>query len=141
MHRHLPSLFNEFNELRNLLSSVDDLYEEKTHHLSGVTLYEDKDHVFVELALPGLTSEEIHISFDKGILWVKGESKKEEQKDKKDFKYHTVSSKSFSYRIPLPTKVDEGLSPKAKLKNGILAITFEKARSSKPQQITIHEES
>jgi HSP20 family protein len=141
MNRHLPSLFHEMNQLRNLLSSMDEITEEKVHHFSGVSLYEDKDSVYAELAVPGLTSEEIQISFEKGVLWVKGESKKEEQKERKDVKYHAVSSSSFSYRIPLPTKVDESSTPKAKLKNGILTVTFEKARASKPQQITIHEES
>ncbi len=138
---HYPSLFREFNDLRNFFSSLEEINEEKPHHFSGISLYENKDHVFVELALPGLNSEEIQISFEKGILWVKGESKKENQDDKKEFKYHTVSSKSFSYRIPLPSKVDESSHPKAKLKNGILSVIFEKAKASKPQQIQIHEES
>ena len=141
MHRNLPSLLNELNELRNLFTPFEELTEERSHHFSGVSLYEDKEHVFVELAVPGLVSEEIQISFEKGVLWVKGESKKEEHKEKKDVKYHTMSSKSFSYRIPLPSKVDETLAPKAKLKNGILTVTFEKAKSSKPQQIVIHDES
>lgn len=141
MHRHLPSLFQDLNDLRNLLINMDDVQEDKVHHFSGVSLFEDKDHVFLELAVPGLVSEDISISFEKGVLWVKGESKKEEQKDKKEIKFHSISSKSFSYRIPLPSKVDESSTPKAKLKNGILHVTFEKAKASKPQSITIHEES
>lgn len=141
MHRHIPTLFQEFNDLRNLFSSLEEMNDEKTNHHSGISLYEDKDHVFVELSVPGLLSDDIQISFEKGVLWVKGESKKEEDKEKKEIKYHTMSSKSFSYRIALPTKVDESVTPKAKLKNGILHITFEKARASRPQQIHIHEES
>ena len=141
MHRHLPSLFQELNDLRNLFTNVEDYHEEKGNYHSGVSLYEDKDHMYVELAVPGLASEDIQISFEKGILWVKAESKKEEDKEKKEIKYHYVSSKSFSYRIPLPAKVDESQTPKAKLKNGLLTVTFEKAKASRPQQIHIHEES
>lgn len=141
MQRHIPTLFQEFNDLRNLFSSLEELNEEKQHHHSGITLYEDKDHVFVELSVPGLVSEDIQISFEKGILWVKGESKKEDNKEKKDVKYHAMSSRSFSYRIAIPSKVDESAMPKAKLKNGILHVTFEKARASRPQQIHIQDES
>jgi HSP20 family protein len=141
MHRHLPSLIQELNDLRNLFTVVDDYQEEKGHFQTGVSLYEDKDHIYVELAVPGLASEDIQISFEKGILWVKGESKKEQDKEKKEIKYHYVSSKSFSYRIPLPTKADDNQTPKAKLKNGLLTVAFEKAKALRPQQIQIHEES
>jgi HSP20 family protein len=141
MHRHLPSLFHEFNEWRNLLSSIDDFHDEKPHSSTGVSLYEDKDHLYVELAVPGLVSDEIQISFEKGVLWVKGESKKTEDKEKKEIKYHFTSSQSFSYRVPLPAKVDEAQTPNAKLKNGVLKVIFEKARATRPQHIQIKEES
>ncbi len=141
MNRHLPSLFQEFHDLRNFFTTLDEINEEKWNHFSGVSVYEDKDQLFIELAMPGLNADEIQISFEKGVLWAKGESKKELKEEKKDVKYHSNSSKAFSYRIPLPSKVEESIAPKAKLKNGVLTVSFDKPKASKPQQITIQEES
>ena len=45
--------------------------------LSGLSVSEDENHVFVEAALPGLKADEIEMTFDKGILWIKAEKKEE----------------------------------------------------------------
>ena len=131
-HKSLfPSLINEFSALRDFLD-LD--FEESTPGESGsISLYESDDKIFVEAYLPGIDPEDIQISFEGGVLSIRGESKREE----KDVKYHMKACQSFSYRVPIPSRVDQNAVPEAISKNGILKITFEKTQPTKPQKIKI----
>ena len=82
---------------------------------------------------PGLKAEEIEVSLDKNVLWIKGE-KKEEEKDKKFYK---KASTSFSYRVLIPVEVDESKEIDATYKDGIMKVTFHKISESKPKKINI----
>ena len=100
---------------------------------SGLTVSEDNNNVYVEAALPGIDVEDVEITFDKGILWIKAE-KKEEDKNKK---YYRKASSSFSYRVAVPGNLDERREPEASYENGIMKITFPKAEKSIPKKINI----
>jgi HSP20 family protein len=102
---------------------------------SGLSVSEDKNHVFVEAHLPGLQTDDIELSFERGMLWIKGE-KKEEEEDKKK-KYYRKASSSFSYRVQVPGQIDEKKVPEATYKDGVLKITFSKAPQSQAKKITI----
>lgn len=102
---------------------------------SGLSVYENKKHVFVEAALPGLDSSEVSISIDKNILVIQGE-KKEEKKDK-DLTFHKKSLRAYSYRVSVPGNINEAKEPKAKYSKGILTITFDKKSGRKPKKIPI----
>src|ERR1700758_5421164 len=86
---HFPSFLRELEQFQN---------NEKDH---GLTIYDEKNNIVIEAALPGLKLEEIEINLNKGILWVKGE-KKEEDADKNK-KFYKKSIQSFSYSIALPS--------------------------------------
>ena len=47
---------------------------------SGLTISEDEKRVYVEAALPGVDPKNVEITFDKGIVWIKGEIKDVEEK-------------------------------------------------------------
>lgn len=61
---------------------------------TNLSVSEDDKKVYVEAALPGLTPNEIDMTFQKGVLTIRG-SKKEEQGDKK--KYYRKASRMYSY--------------------------------------------
>lgn len=111
-----------------------DLYSEP----SGLSVSEDDTHVYVEAAVPGLKSDEIEMTFDQGILWIKGE-KKEETEDKTK-KYYRKALSSFSYRISVPGNIDLSSQPSATYKNGVLRVTFVKTSKSQPKKIPIKTE-
>ena len=94
---------------------------------TGLSVYEDKEAVYVEAALPGIPTENIEIEYDNGYLTVKGE-KKEEEKDKK---YFRKSSSSFSYRVIVPGDIDESIEPDATYKDGIMKVKFKKGAKKK----------
>jgi HSP20 family protein len=100
---------------------------------SGLSLSEDDTHVYVELAVPGLESKDITMSYHQGTLVVSGEHQQEETKKRH---YRTMQS-SFSYQVALPGQIKEEVDPKAALKNGLLTVTFEKLPLVKPRQIKI----
>ncbi len=102
---------------------------------SGLSVSEDASNVYVEASLPGIKAEDIVITYDKGALWIKGE-RKEEEKDKKRSFYRKASS-SFSYHLTVPGNVDEKKEPEASYKDGIMTVTFKKAKESEPKKIKV----
>jgi len=110
---------------------LDDFSRFETN--SSISLYEDENKIFVEAAMPGINPKDIQICFEKGILWLKAETKKEE----KDVKYHMKAQNNFSYRLPIPSRIDENVEPEATYENGILKVAFEKTKASKPRKIEI----
>lgn len=112
-----------------------DLFPSQALQNTGLSVYEDKTHFFIEAALPGLSPKDIEITFEKGILHIKGE-KKEEEHDK-DRKYYRKSSSSFAYRVEVPGPTDEKIEPIATYKEGIMKVTFNKAPSGKAKKIEV----
>jgi HSP20 family protein len=102
---------------------------------SGLSVSEDETHVYVEAAVPGLKTDEIEMTFDKGILWIKGEKK--EESEEKNKKYYRKALSTFSYRIAVPGNVDDSQHPDAVCKNGVLRVTFTKTSKSEPKKIPI----
>ena len=113
----------------------DDFFDMERSYSSGLSVSEDKDHVFIEAHLPGLKAEDIDISFERGVLWIRGE-KKQESEDKQK-RYYRKASSSFSYRLQLPVAVDEGKDPEATYKDGVMKISFFKGGHGKSKKINI----
>lgn len=120
------SLFEDFE---------DDWDLQEFSSLSGLSVSEDESYVYIEAALPGLSPEEVDMTYEKGTLWIKGE-KKEEIEDKKR-KYYRKAMNHFSYRIAIPGDVDESREPEAICKNGVLFITFFKSKKGPTKKIPI----
>lgn len=126
-HLHdLQEFFNEFD--------VGNFPSLNSNESSNISIYENNDNIFVETAVPGIDPKDINITFEKGLLYIKAETKKEEEKN---MKYHLKASRCFSYRIPLPNKIDEQTTPKAEYKDGVLKVIFNKSKASQPQKIKI----
>ena len=104
--------------------------------LSGTNLYEDEKHIYAEVTASEISKKDIQINFEKEILWIKGEAKKE----RGNVKYFIKCEENFSYRIPIPNKVDDNSPPEATYKDGILKIKFNKTLSTKSHQIEIKDE-
>lgn len=91
--------------------------------LSGVSVSEDENNVYVEAHVPGVPSEDIHVEFEDGYLTIHAEVK-EEQKNKK---YYKKFQNVFSYSLRVPGKIDTNHEAQAACKDGVLKITFKKA--------------
>lgn len=104
-----------------------------TRHISGLTVSEDDKNVYVEAAVPGIDPNNVEVTFDKGILNVRGE-KKEEEKGKK---FYRKATSSFSYRLTVPGEVDQNKEPEATEQNGVVKLTFLKTKVAAPKKIAV----
>lgn len=101
----------------------------------GVRIYEENNHLHVEAPLPGLNPNEIDVSFNNGILLIKGESKQEEQDKKR--KFYRSSKRSYSYSLALPAQIDEKQEPEAIYEDGILKVSLKMAKQDETKKITV----
>lgn len=102
----------------------------------GLTVSEDKDHLFVEAQVPGIDPDKVEVTVDKGILWIRGSSEEEE----KGKKYYRKAASSFSYHVRLPESVDPGQEPEAVAKHGVMKVTFKKTPEVQPKKISVRKE-
>lgn len=119
----LPSIFDE------------DEWPMPSQSPSGLSVSEDESKVYVEAHVPGINPKDIEITFDDGILWVRGETKTNEEN--KSRKYYRRAASSFSYRVSVPSDVDQNTDPEAVCKNGIMTITFSKFPKKQPKKIAV----
>lgn len=101
---------------------------------NGISVSEDEQHVYVEAHLPGLKTNDIDISLNQNTLWIKGEKK--EEAEEKDKKYYRKARGTFIYQVELPNQVEE-TSELAEFEDGVLKITFNKAKQSQARKIPI----
>lgn len=103
-------------------------FEENT----GLSVFEEKDKVCIEAALPGMDLDDIKVNYDKGMLLIEADKKKEE----KDRKYYRKAHQSYCYQVSIPGQVQD--EPKALYKNGVLTVTFpKKEERGKEKRISI----
>ena len=125
------------NFLENIWDFDDDLLSlfdtRSTSGLSsGLSVSEDDKHVFVEASVPGVDPDKIEVSYDKGVLWIRGQQEQEGSR-----KYYRKASTSFSYRMAIPGNVDEAKDPEATYKNGIMKVTFNKVPEPQPKKSAV----
>ena len=134
-----PKSFWSFPMFRFPFSIFEEGEEEGWMHdlseASGLSVSEDENSVYIEAAVPGLKPEEIEVTFERGILWIKGERK--DEMDNKSKKFYRKSMSTFSYRIAVPGDVDESKQPDATCKHGVIRIVFHKNTQSQPKKIPI----
>ena len=141
--RELLNVEREFNKMFNSLGSrfglmdSSDLEEyENAVWMPLTDISEDKDNFVLKLDLPGVSKDDVKISFTDGMLNISGERKLE--KDTKDAKFHRMERAYGKYfrSFTLPNKIREDKID-AEFKDGQLIITVPKAEEAKPKEIPI----
>lgn len=105
----------------------------------AVDVYENNDHEFVLKAeLPEMKREDIAITYDNGVLTLKGDRKAESEIAREN--YHRVERQhgSFTRSFTLPTTVDAARIH-ASYKDGVLTVRVPQREEAKPKQIEIKE--
>jgi HSP20 family protein len=98
-----------------------------------VNISEDKDNFYVHAELPGLSHEDVKVTFSEGVLTIRGEKKKEEKSE--DRNYHRIERRygEFVRQFNLPENVKHD-AIKADFRNGVLEITVPKTEPQKPKE-------
>jgi HSP20 family protein len=101
-----------------------------------VDIQETTDAYRIQADLPGLTKDDIQVTFENNVLRLSGERKWE--KDVKKENYHRIERTygSFSRSFALPNQVSPD-KVEAKFENGVLSVVVPKAEAAKPRQISI----
>ena len=97
-------------------------------------LWEDEDNYHVELELPGVTNDDIEITYEKGALVVTA-NRKGPQAERK-YWHHSRSYGESRFSLQLPDTVD-GEKIEAELKHGVLHLTLAKRPEAQPKKISV----
>ncbi len=87
-------------------SSLDSLWNDDliaSNNDNGLSISEDDKNVYVKAAVPGIDPKDIDLTYNKGILTVKGETSEKEEKKK----IIRQSRQSFYYQLTVPGDVDD----------------------------------
>lgn len=106
----------------------------------AVDIYETDDHeVVLKAELPEMRREDIHLTFENGVLTLKGERKVEEETKRENFQRMERRYGSFSRSFTLPNTVDAARISAA-YKDGVLTIRLPQREEAKPKQIAVNVE-
>jgi HSP20 family protein len=109
-------------------------------HEPILDLYEDKDEIFVTAELPGMTKDDIQVSISDNILMIRGEKKKEEEDEGKDYYHSERVYGYFSRSVALPAEVNPE-KIQALFKNGVLEIRLPKSEEAKKKTVNVKVQS
>jgi len=114
----------------------DDEWPELTM-TEGLNVYEEGENVIVEASVPGIPEEKLEITYEDGVLRVKGRSEEKEEEKKKNRVIHRMQRiSSFDYSTYLPRPIDEK-QIEAIVKNGVLTVKAPIAEAAKPKRIPV----
>ena len=103
-----------------------------------VDISETDMEYLLKAQLPAVKKEDVHVTFDDGMLTISGERKQE--KEEKGEKFHRIESLhgSFTRSFSLPEAID-GAGIRAEAKDGVITIHVPKSKAEerKPKEIKI----
>jgi HSP20 family protein len=103
----------------------------------ALDLFEDDNEIVVKAELPGMTKDDIQISFADNVLTIRGEKKKEEEeRDKNYYRAERVYG-AFVRSLVLPAEVNPDKA-RAVFKNGVLEIRMPKTEAAKKKEIKVN---
>jgi HSP20 family protein len=98
-----------------------------------LSLWQDENHIYVDVDLPGMSDEDVEVTVHKGVLFIRGERKAEEGRQ---YLYDGRTWGRFERAITLPEEVNAA-EVEAELCRGVLRITMAKSPETRPRKITL----
>lgn len=102
-----------------------------------IDLYEDQNEIVVKAELPGMTKDDIQISLNDNILTIRGEKKKEEEDQGKDYYRSERVYGAFVRSLALPAEINPD-KVRATFRNGVLEIRLPKTEQAKKKEIKVN---
>jgi len=115
------------------------LPEEKFNAQLSIDVYETDESLIIQSTIGGIKVEDLDISLENNILTIKGERKRQEEKEIKNYFYKECYWGPFSRQLILPAKVDDS-KVHATMKEGVLTLKIPKNRKERKRKISIKEE-
>src|SRR3989339_565734 len=133
--RYSPQ-WDPFAEMDDAFSRLPALNQSMRAFMPAMDVYETDSAVVAETSLAGVNPEDVKVSVEKGVLTIKGESKKEHEVDDKNYYRKEVRSGAFFRQVALPTAVKED-EVKAEFEDGILKITCPKLQKTASKKVEV----
>jgi len=127
------------DRMNRLFSDVQTRWggEESTGTWSpAVDIHEIGDTLVFRMEIPGVKSEDIDVSVEKGVLMMKGERKRDERFGDENAYRIERQYGAFARSFSLPTTIDPERI-KATYRDGILEVELQKLEAAKPRKIEI----
>lgn len=109
--------------------------EEDVDWVPTMNLVDLGEKLVLEVDLPGVRKEDIRITLEDNMLWIRGERRIEERKDESYYCCERPSG-TFSRRVQLPYRVQDD-QIETSLSDGVLTITLPKAKELRPREVSI----
>ena len=134
--RRMDSLFSELDtawgtEGRGMLPSI----RGATATWPPINIHDADSSFVVEAELPGVSDKDLDITTTQDVLTLKGERKTEVPEGYSIHRQERGSAK-FSRSLTLPGPIDQE-KVGARLVDGVLTVTLEKAPETKPKKVTV----
>ncbi|HET6401756.1 MAG TPA: Hsp20/alpha crystallin family protein [Candidatus Kapabacteria bacterium] len=127
--RTMRRFFNDFDSnFTNFTPFVNN-----GNFMPSVDINEDKDNIYFIAELPGLTKDDVKLTVSEGVLTIRGEKKREEEHQDRNFYRMERSYGEFVRQFTLPEGVKEE-NIQADFKDGVLEIMVPKKEPSKPKE-------
>ncbi|MFN2582321.1 MAG: Hsp20/alpha crystallin family protein [Candidatus Dormibacteria bacterium] len=133
-------LFDLHNQVDQLFSSLAEPARTNGGGLDVVNLPVDirqTDNEFViEASVPGFTPEQVEVTFDDGVLTIRGQRSQESEQKQGQYVRRERRQSSVYRQIGLPAEVraDE---ISAAFENGVLHVTVPRAQKAQPKRIPV----
>ena len=98
-----------------------------------IAIWEDEDHVHIEVDAPGVSENDVDLTFHQGLLTIKWERKGVEGRK---YFYNSRNFGGFERSVRLPETVGQD-GVEAKLKDGVLYLALKKVAEAKPRKIVV----
>ncbi len=99
-------------------------------------IYETDEQVKVDVSLPGMKAEDIHVTLSGNVLRIEGEYKAKDEVNEDQFFRREMRYGSFERQVILPESADVS-QPTSEFENGMLTIAFPKVAKAEPKAIAV----
>ena len=123
-----------------LQSSVSDLFDmDKLFDIDdwfsrdwvpACNVQDNPDSYDIEVAVPGMSKEDFHVSVKEGVMTISSEQEEEKEEKTKNYTRREFSTRAFKREFTLPIDANEN-DVKAKYEEGILKIAIGKLEEAK----------
>ncbi len=134
----VSNLMREMDQIRKTFQSLVS-GEDRCCHQDGFPLtnvVEKKDEFVINSLLPGVDPKDVEITYENGVLTLKGERKKDLDKESSHYLRRERAYGPFEKRLEVRVPV-EADSIKAHYQDGVLKVSINKAEKAKPVKIKI----
>ncbi|MBV9100245.1 MAG: Hsp20/alpha crystallin family protein [Candidatus Dormibacteraeota bacterium] len=140
--------WNPWNDLFDLHSQMDELFQSLSGNETGlrngggeyanlpVDIRQTDESFVIEASVPGFRPEDVELTFDAGVLTIKGQRKSETEDKQGSYVRRERRQMSVYRQVGLPAEVRaEEIS--ANFDNGVLRVTVPRAQKAQPKRIPV----